>query len=293
MEQPIEGSGECRGELLDQPEKPKRRRRPPAAKVTPQTLVWCPWCEDEHPASAFNKETRRHSGLSVLCRQAQAEKRKLPEEREKNQARNRRRWADPGYRERSIAASQSRRKVRGQDDLRRARRRLQRVVDEWKGYGCVDCGYDDIRAIDPDHLVSAEKVGHVSRLVQLCVSMDRLTRELAKCVPRCARCHRLITQQHRLSKDRIAKRLPPSWQRRIDMQDANDSIKLARGCADCGWSQWARGLDWDHVRGPKVSTIATMIGRRDSWRAIEEEMAKCEVVCANCHRIRTHERRLN
>ena len=77
------------------------------------------------------------------------------------------------------------------------------------------------------------------------------------------------------------------------MQDANDSIKLVRGCADCGWAKWARGLDWDHVRGPKVSTIAIMIGRRDSWQAIEEEMAKCEVVCANCHRIRTHERRLN
>ncbi len=93
------------------------------------------------------------------------------------------------------------------------------------------------------------------------------------------------------SKHRLAERLPPSWQQRIEMQDANDSVKLARGCADCGWSKWARGLDWDHVRGPKVSTIAIMIGRRDSWQAIEEEMAKCEVVCANCHRIRTHERR--
>jgi hypothetical protein len=117
--------------------------------------------------------------------------------------------------------------------------------------------------------------------------------ELTKCVPRCARCHRLVTQQQRFSKDRLAERLPPSWQRRIDMQDANNSIKLARGCTDCGWSQWARGLDWDHVRGPKVSTIANMIGRRDSWQAIEEEMAKCEVVCANCHRIRTHQRRWN
>jgi hypothetical protein len=279
-------------DLLDRSGTPKRRKRPPAAEVTPETPIWCPWCEEEHPASAFNKETRRFSGLSVICRQAQAEKRKLPQEREKNQARNRRRWADPAYRERSIAASRARRKIKGQDDLRRARRRLQRVVDEWKRQGCVDCGYRDIRAIDPDHLLSAAKAGHLSRLVQLCVSMDRLTRELASCVPRCARCHRLVTQQQRFSRNRGADRLPPSWQRRIDMQDANDSIKVARGCADCGWARWARGLDWDHVRGPKVATIAIMIGRRDSWQAIEDEMAKCEVVCANCHRVRTHERRL-
>jgi hypothetical protein len=25
-----------------------------------------------------------------------------------------------------------------------------------------------------------------------------------------------------------------------------------------------------------------------SWAAIKKEIAKCEVVCANCHRVRTH-----
>jgi hypothetical protein len=27
-----------------------------------------------------------------------------------------------------------------------------------------------------------------------------------------------------------------------------------------------------------------------SWAAIKKEISKCEVVCANCHRIRTHKR---
>src|SRR5262249_2796711 len=31
---------------------------------------------------------------------------------------------------------------------------------------------------------------------------------------------------------------------------------------------------------------------RLSWERIAEEIAKCDVVCANCHRIRTHERRI-
>jgi len=76
------------------------------------------------------------------------------------------------------------------------------------------------------------------------------------------------------------------------MQDRNDTIKLARGCHDCGWAKWARGLDWDHVRGVKVTTIARMIANGRPWPEIETEMAKCELVCANCHRIRTCERRL-
>jgi hypothetical protein len=271
-------------EVVDAPE---RRRRPPAADVLPDTPIWCPWCQDEHPASAFNRETRRYSGLATICRKAQAAKRQLPEERAKTTARNKRRWANPKYRERSLETARARRKIKGQEDLRRARGRLQGVVDEWKQQGCVDCGYDDIRAIDPDHLNSAEKAGHVSRLVQLCVSMARLRAELDKCAPRCARCHRRITQRQRFAKARLTERIPPSWQRRIVMQDVNDLIKMFHGCADCGWNEWPRGLDWDHVRGTKVTTVAIMIARIGPWSSVLAEMAKCEVVCANCHRLRT------
>jgi len=75
------------------------------------------------------------------------------------------------------------------------------------------------------------------------------------------------------------------------MQDANDRIKLENGCSDCGWAGWARGLDWDHVRGQKVAGISALIARTRPWEEVLAEMEKCEVVCANCHRIRTVERR--
>jgi hypothetical protein len=276
--------------MLDQPAR-RRRVRPAAADITPDTPIWCPWCKAEQPASAFNKETRRHSGLSGICRDAQAEKRQLPEERERTQRRNKRRWADPQYRERSLQASAVRRKTKAREDLRRARARLQKIVDDWKAQSCIDCGYDDIRAIDPDHREGEVKVGHLSRLVTLCASAARIREELAKCDPRCARCHRRQTHEQRFAKNRRAERNPPSWQRRIDMQDENDVIKLRHGCADCGWRGWARGLDWDHVRGPKVATIAMLIGRIRPWSDVLAEMEKCQVVCANCHRIRTCERR--
>ncbi|MFD0397752.1 hypothetical protein ACFVHI_06680 [Kitasatospora sp. NPDC127121] len=162
------------------------------------------------------------------------------------------------------------------------------MVTEWKSGGCIDCGYADVRALDPDHVDPGQKAGTISRLVQLCVSKDRLLAELAKCEVRCARCHRARTMRQR---SRKATRLPPSWARVVEFQARNDRLKLARGCADCGWSEWARGLDWDHVRGAKSANVSQLIADRKPWSEIAVEIAKCEVVCANCHRIRTAIRR--
>ena len=269
----------------------KRRRRPPAADITPDTSIWCPWCEAEHPASAFNKETRRYSGLSGICRDAQAEKRQSPQERERNQLRNQKRWQNPEYRALVREAGKRRYERVGTADLRKARARLRRIVDDWKRRGCADCGYADIRAIDPDHVDPSEKGGNLSRMVQLCVSEARILAELEKCVARCARCHRRSTWDKRPSSWRSAERLPPSWRRRLELQDFNDQLKLALGCADCGWRGWARGMDWDHVRGKKRYGIATLINDRWPVEFLIMETAKCDVVCANCHRIRTCERR--
>ena len=56
-------------------------------------------------------------------------------------------------------------------------------------------------------------------------------------------------------------------------------------CVDCGESD-ILVLDFDHVGG-KTSAISAMIARGASWQQIEAEIAKCEIRCANCHRIRT------
>lgn len=58
-------------------------------------------------------------------------------------------------------------------------------------------------------------------------------------------------------------------------------------CTDCGNSD-IRVLEFDHIRGQKRNGIAEMKGY--SVKALIKEIAKCEVVCANCHRIRTETR---
>lgn len=63
-------------------------------------------------------------------------------------------------------------------------------------------------------------------------------------------------------------------------------IKEKSGCVDCGEKNHIV-LDFDHLQNKKYN-ISRMIHDGFSWEAIKKEIAKCEVVCANCHRIRTH-----
>jgi hypothetical protein len=48
-------------------------------------------------------------------------------------------------------------------------------------------------------------------------------------------------------------------------------------------------LDFDHVRGEKLFSVSKGLTDR-SFDTLVAEMAKCEVVCANCHRRRTARR---
>lgn len=62
----------------------------------------------------------------------------------------------------------------------------------------------------------------------------------------------------------------------------------AHPCVDCGQRD-PIVLEFDHLREKSFSIGAVLTCR--SWRRILEEMEKCEVVCANCHRRRTARRR--
>jgi len=64
-------------------------------------------------------------------------------------------------------------------------------------------------------------------------------------------------------------------------------------CADCGNRYPYYVMDFDHRPGEKKCfNLANVAGQtRISMARLKAEIAKCDVVCANCHRIRTYERR--
>lgn len=75
--------------------------------------------------------------------------------------------------------------------------------------------------------------------------------------------------------------------RRAERRILIDSLK-DKPCTDCHQSFPPCAMDFDHITNDKYIDVASMLGH--SKEKLLVEVAKCELVCANCHRIRTHNR---
>lgn len=68
-----------------------------------------------------------------------------------------------------------------------------------------------------------------------------------------------------------------------------NSLKT-KPCSDCGVEYHHAAMQWDHIPGQeKVSSLAQLI-HTGSKPKVLAEIAKCELVCANCHAVRTYHR---
>lgn len=61
---------------------------------------------------------------------------------------------------------------------------------------------------------------------------------------------------------------------------------LQHPCVDCGEAD-PIVLEFDHVRDVKSAEISKMVKDGLGWNRISQEILKCDVRCANCHRRRT------
>jgi len=67
--------------------------------------------------------------------------------------------------------------------------------------------------------------------------------------------------------------------------------KMEMGCTDCGYRDHPDALEFDHLpMYHKDFTIGSALNNK-GIDTLMREVAKCEVVCANCHRIRSANRR--
>ena len=83
--------------------------------------------------------------------------------------------------------------------------------------------------------------------------------------------------------------------RRAALRDFVKSLKEQQGylCVDCGQVHPTWRLDFDHRPGEvKTLEVSKMPTAGLSTQRILDEVAKCDLVCANCHRDRTHFRKL-
>lgn len=103
--------------------------------------------------------------------------------------------------------------------------------------------------------------------------------------------------QLRIKEREYLKNLSPEMRKRLkDRRRKHDQNLYNKGkelvnkykdvpCADCGHKYPPCVMDFDHIKDTKKFTIANKLR---SVELLLQEIAKCEVVCANCHRIRTH-----
>lgn len=83
-----------------------------------------------------------------------------------------------------------------------------------------------------------------------------------------------------------------SKERRDNARMFVDEFKKAP-CMDCGGTFPPVAMDFDHARGNKHKSVAMMVSSSYKLDLIRDEIAKCDLVCANCHRVRTAERKDN
>jgi hypothetical protein len=142
---------------------------------------------------------------------------------------------------------------------------------------CKDCNkFFSASCVDFDH-VKGEKRFNLSLMRNY--SIEAIKTEISKCDLVCANCHRIRTA----SRLEVTKNL-----KRKEFLTKLNNFK-SKPCFDCGEYFPAVVMDFDHVQGTKTITVSGMRGY--PWASVLEEIAKCDLVCANCHRLRTKIRR--
>lgn len=66
---------------------------------------------------------------------------------------------------------------------------------------------------------------------------------------------------------------------------------LGGKCLDCGLQFPPFVYDFDHRDPAQKSFTVSNSGSTISWERIVVELDKCDLVCSNCHRMRTHVQR--
>jgi len=79
---------------------------------------------------------------------------------------------------------------------------------------------------------------------------------------------------------------------REEIKEYIRNYKESAGCVDCEEKYPYFILDLDHLRDKEFNLSRFWKVTKD-FEKVKKEIEKCEVVCANCHRIRTHSRSKN
>ncbi len=102
----------------------------------------------------------------------------------------------------------------------------------------------------------------------------------------CRECRRAYDRRYYQERGKAARRVRQR-RRMLEARAWMAALKEGVPCADCGqvFPVWV--MHWDHLPGyDKVGSISEMVGSRSRTITLAE-LQKCELVCGNCHVLRT------
>lgn len=139
-------------------------------------MIRCWKCKTEKQDEDFNWENKKLNKRKRICRACMKEYHKV--------------WYRQSYKH------NPNRKKSTQYQLEKIKRARIYSLNYLKKHPCIDCGETDPIVLDYDHVDKSEKFSRKTRLCYLVhhgYSEHRLDEEIAKCVVRCANCHRRKT----------------------------------------------------------------------------------------------------
>lgn len=144
---------------------------------------------------------------------------------------------------------------------------------------CIRCGHAVAAALDLHHRDPTEK--EFALWESSTRSLAAVQREMDKCDVLCANCHLEEHAASTQSKSRSGALAVVEWRRRTKSR----LVELHGGrCIRCGYAGHVAALVFHH-RDPSTKGFAISVdGAPRAWARLVEETAKCDLLCANCHR---------
>lgn len=127
----------------------------------------CPKCQQNLDESCFSANRSRPDGKQRTCRVCYAKDYSAWYQSHKREQKNR--------------------------NIKNRERNHRWVLKYLSEHPCVDCGESDPIVLEFDHIDETTKTACVATMVGEAYSIQRIADEVAKCVVRCANCHRRIT----------------------------------------------------------------------------------------------------
>lgn len=175
-----------------------------------------------------------------------------------------------------VAHRQKRRRAKFYRYQKKRRKQLKHRLVEGRGGRCETCGYSAApAALDFHHRDPRTKDFSISSFQG---SWDRLLAESQKCDLLCANCHRI----RHAAEDVNAKGGPVVGFRRASKVRA--VAHMGGTCAGCGRDGVPAIFEFHHRDATQKDFGIGQDGIPRRWEKVVAELARCVMLCANCHR---------